>query len=97
MLPSVNKDFTYLLILVQSLPPPQSLLLRFLNRDARKLGMSAKHEQGLAHPASPNRGGATGDEAGFQSHCCVVMFYIIMYYIIMHYTMHYIMHCVIMD
>ena len=46
------------------LPPPQSLLLRFLKRDARKLGTSAKRERGfLARPASPNRGGATGDEA----------------------------------
>ena len=40
-----------------SLPPPQSLLPRFLKRDARKLGTSAKR------PAIPNRGGATGDEA----------------------------------
>ena len=28
------------------LPPPQSLLLRFLKRDARKLGTSAKRERG---------------------------------------------------
>ena len=31
----------------QELPPPQSLLPRFLKRDARKLGTSAKRERGL--------------------------------------------------
>ena len=34
------------------LPPPQSLLLRFLKRDARKLGTSAKRERSPSHLSS---------------------------------------------